>query len=210
MRLNRSHPEPVVDDVVRVSRAWYDRKARDYDRRTGSYARFPGLIDEIGRFADDLTPHTGPVLDLGCGTGRDTEFLHERGLPVVCADLSTAMLRATTARCQVPAVQLDMRALPFRTGTLVGAWVCASLLHLPRTGIPAVLDELHRVLCVGGRVAVSMRQPVEDEDGYQNGRWFTYIDSEDFVELLGANGFTRCVAEPSGRGNWYIAHATKP
>jgi ubiquinone/menaquinone biosynthesis C-methylase UbiE len=219
VRLNSSPGEPIADDVVRATRVWYDQEALGYDERTSSYDRFPGLIEEISRFAAGLTISTGPVLDLGCGTGRDTEFLLDKGFPVTSADISAAMLRATMIRCgraRVQPVQLDMRELPFRTNSLRGAWVCASLVHLPPSAVPIVLSELHRVTRTGGKVAISMKRKEGTREGawvraaHTHGRrWFTYVDSENFTRLLSESGFANCASTASGRGSWFIASATK-
>ena len=60
---------------------------------------------------------TGPVLELGVGTGRLAQPLVEAGLRVVGLDASAAMLAHCAARRAGPALQLvraDMAALPFR------------------------------------------------------------------------------------------------
>jgi SAM-dependent methyltransferase len=224
VHLNSPRTDTSVDEIVRATRSWYDREAGGYGERTSSYEPFPGLLDEISRFATGLAALSGPVLDLGCGTGRDTDFFQRNGLEVVAADLSTAMLLATTARCGragVRPVQLDMRQLPFGADVFRGVWICASLVHMPPAGIPGVLRELHRTVRTGGgQVAISMRNgnhrdkdtnaTVWATEPNTNGRrWFTYVDPADFEELLREHGFVDCRSVSSGRANWFITYGRK-
>jgi SAM-dependent methyltransferase len=100
----------------------------------------------------------GPVLELGCGSGRLTLSIAQNGIDIVGADLSGAMLdaaraKAVAAQIDVPFVQADMRhfdlARQFATILIPGN----SLLHL------LTIDELKQCLtCVrrhltpGGRL----------------------------------------------------------
>ncbi len=200
-------PRTCVDRIVRATQVWYDREARGYGERTWRFDQFPGLLAEISGFARGLTTLSGPVLDLGCGAGRDTEFLLDNGFDVVSADLSMAMLVATRNRCARSwPVQLDMRELPFRSDTFRGAWICASLVHMPPAGIPGVLTEVYRTVRDGGNVAISMRHGGHGGDG----RRFTRVDPAAFQRLLGEHGFVNCRSVSSGRGDWFITHGTKP
>lgn len=87
------------------------------------------------------------VLDLGCGPGRDLEFLAELGCRPVGLDLSAGML--AEARRRLPAAPLvlaDLRLTPFAAGCFDGIWACASLLHLRRADLPLSLVEAGRLL----------------------------------------------------------------
>src|SRR5215467_3779194 len=56
----------------------------------------------------------GPVLELGCGTGRVTRPLARAGIDVVGVDRSAAMLaRVSHPHFRIPLVRADIRALPF-------------------------------------------------------------------------------------------------
>ena len=66
----------------------------------------------------------GPVLELGCGTGRITLPLARAGVPVVGIDLSSPMLRRARLRLRrarlgvrVALVRGDIRRLPFTSDT---------------------------------------------------------------------------------------------
>jgi SAM-dependent methyltransferase len=107
------------------------------------------------------------VLDLGCGPGRDMRFLIDLGCQVVGLDLSTAMLSQARQRLPgAPLIQADLRYVPLATGTLDGAWACASLLHLPHAQLPAALAEVARLLRPGGVFYLAVK-------GGTGHRWLT-------------------------------------
>jgi SAM-dependent methyltransferase len=211
------HLTPAVDEVVALTRRWYDTDTAAYIERTAGYERFPGLPTEILRFAESLADVTGPVLDLGCGAGRDTEFLLGHGRDVVAGDISATMLRATADRygpARPRCVQFDLRRLPFMDRSFAGAWVCASLVHMPAQALGDCLAELYRTLRPRAVVAISMKagvgggwQPADIGDGQ---RWFTFVRPESFLASMAAQGFVGLSATWSGRGSWFIAHGGKP
>lgn len=108
--------------------------------------RFATERHRAGDPADDLTP--GPVVDLGCGPGW---YGPDLGPRVVAVDNAFAMLQL--ARDEAPhasLVQADLGALPFRRGSLGGAFANKSYVHLARADVPVALADLHRCLPVGG------------------------------------------------------------
>ncbi|MBM0227704.1 MULTISPECIES: class I SAM-dependent methyltransferase [Micromonospora] len=140
-----------MDEVTTRNRAAYDRIAEDFAARNPDVpVPYLTLADEFQRRAD------GPLLDLGCGPGRDLGFWAARGATTVGLDLSAAMLRAARARVRAPLVQADLLRLPFRAGAFGGVWCSASLLHLPKAAAPATLGGIRRVLRPGGPLLLSV------------------------------------------------------
>src|SRR6516225_9266940 len=106
----------------------------------------------------------GPVLELGCGTGRLTLPLAKAGIDLTGLDRSTRMLacarqkltRAISRRRQLSRtphfVRGDIRDLPFRTQcfsmVLAPYGVLQSLLD--DGDLAVVLESVHRVMAPGG------------------------------------------------------------
>ena len=83
----------VVSTIVGVQHG-YDRWAVIYDENVN-----PLQALEQPRFQDACGDVAGlTVLDLGCGTGRHTEWLASRGAIVTAVDFSEEML--SKARCK--------------------------------------------------------------------------------------------------------------
>jgi len=96
------------------------------------------------------------VLDVGCGTGKFAAALSERA-KVWGVDASPEMLEV--ARSRAPRVrfkQVSAEALPFKDGWFERAtmWLVVHLLERAR-----VFAEAHRVLGVGGRIAIATFDP---------------------------------------------------
>ncbi|MGH3718799.1 MAG: class I SAM-dependent methyltransferase [Pseudonocardiaceae bacterium] len=200
-----------MSDVRRTLRQLYDDEARGYAENTDSYEDFPGLKEDVDAFVAQLG-RPGLILDLGAGPGRDSRYFAARGFSVVAADFSLEMLRIGRS-AEVAHVQADMVHLPFRSNTFGGAWVCASLLHLPSRNHDQTLGELLRVLAPGGLAAVSMK--AGEGEGWIEGksikrrRWFTLVDPTEFVTTLASKGFMKTSWSWCNRGSWFIAQGAK-
>jgi SAM-dependent methyltransferase len=109
--------------------------ARRYERRRyGSFVRRMSLRLVVRAILRGLerVPRGGLVLDAPCGTGILTDALRARGLRVVAADISPAMLDVAHERGgTVGWVRADVEQPPFRAGTFDGAVCNRFLMHLP-------------------------------------------------------------------------------
>jgi len=137
---------------IDTTRASYDTAAADYHRILKDYMyQDPFELASLDRFAE-LVP-SGPVGDLGCGTGRVTGYLADRGLEVFGIDLSPGMVEV--ARQHYPELRFEVGSLfdlDLDDGELAGALAWYSLVHMPREDLPAVFAELYRVLRPGGHL----------------------------------------------------------
>jgi demethylmenaquinone methyltransferase/2-methoxy-6-polyprenyl-1,4-benzoquinol methylase len=100
-----------------------------------------------------LVSGSGPILDLGCGTGRLGERVVARST-VIGVDLSHAMLLSARSRLggRTRLVEASAYLLPFGDGAFAGAlsgFVLRNLDDLPRA-----FAELGRVLRPGGGIAM--------------------------------------------------------
>ena len=112
--------------------------ARRYERRRygGAIRRLNHRLLEraLGRALAGLAPGA-VVLDAPCGTGILAPFLARRGLRVIGADISPAMLAVARERDGgLGHVRADLEAPPLRPGS-VDAVVCTRfLMHVPAAG----------------------------------------------------------------------------
>jgi ubiquinone/menaquinone biosynthesis C-methylase UbiE len=118
----------------------------------------------------------GPVLELGCGTGRIALPLGRAGVPLVGIDRSAAMLARAHRRIArtrlgrpVRLVRGDIRALPFPPAAfsmvMAPYGVLQSLLREP--DLTATLAAVHRVLEPGGTFGVELVADLPSWDEYR-------------------------------------------
>ncbi|MBU7014100.1 MAG: class I SAM-dependent methyltransferase [Theionarchaea archaeon] len=120
----------------------YDRTAAFYDKRylAIQWEKYSIMMD---------SPLEGCILDLGCGTGLLSEYLHRR---LVGIDISFNML--DKARTREHVIQADMDFLPFRDVVFDAVVSFTSLQNLSDVG-PA-LKEVRRVLKRGSPFIVTL------------------------------------------------------
>ena len=192
----------------------YDNTRRYYDHQAQVFSECNWNIHldrALGAFAQRLVPGA-LVLDLGCGPGRDTVLLRERGLNVIGMDLSMGMLREARQRVGDGFACADMRRIPLPDACLVGVWLNAALLHLVRAEVPRTLRGIRRVMRAGGTLFVTVKQGDGEawETAPYHPRFFTYFQTRELVQLLAEAGFTVTdVQTLEGNGTtWIHALAT--
>ena len=122
------------------------------------YTRMFGSVDQVHPTDLDLLRRRltcGPIIDLGCGPGHLTAFLHGLGLEVHGVDLVPEFV--AHARETYPGITFDVGSLTglnCATGTLGGVLSWYSLIHTEPDELDTTLSEFRRVLRPGGIVIV--------------------------------------------------------
>ena len=174
--------------------AWYDDNAEFYQRQALRHIPVAQFNDFM-RFLPEKTQ----VLDIGCGTGRDTAELAKRGLDVVGLDLSSGMINlAKKTHPHLKFIQGNFLDLPFADNSFIGVWGLAALVHLESVAAAKkALAEFQRVLKPGGilflRVKANLKnnkfETVKDLQGAGE-RFFQYFTQAELKKYLQAAGFS--------------------
>ncbi len=136
----------------------------------------------------------GIILDVGCGTGRDTAVFKKHNFQTVGLDLTYEMLQKGKLNgVDTPLVQADIEALPIKHG-VDGIWASASLLHIPKQKIPTVLDGFYSLLNYEGILYATVKQGLGDEwkeISYKKKakRFFNYWQTNHWNDALENAGF---------------------
>lgn len=150
------------------------------------------------------------ILDLGCGSGRDSSAFQEQGYQVTAIDASPAMVRATselgvTAKvCEFQDINYDSE--------FDAIWACASLLHVPKTEIDDILKRMLKALKPGGISFICVKSG-NGEMIANDGRFFAYYQEDEFNELLKKNGWyvkDKYAKEDANGCNWLNFMVSKP
>lgn len=102
--------------------------------------------------------HGNSILDVGCGTGRDSREFVKLGFDVVGIDVSEDMLMF--ARKEAPKAtfyNVSMEKLKMND-EYNGVWVCSSLYHIPKKEVLSVLKALHTGLKKGGILFITVKE----------------------------------------------------
>jgi ubiquinone/menaquinone biosynthesis C-methylase UbiE len=133
---------------------FYDTTGDSYDRALYFLACDPLYAAEIRRLVAGRRLRR--ILDLGCGTGKQTVLLAPMAEEVWAIDISQASLAKAQARCEragqrnVRFCQQSIASLPAETGTVDAIFSYGDVISHIHDGYRAVFRECARVLVPGG------------------------------------------------------------
>ncbi len=149
-------------------------------------ARSPdGASRHLHDFLDRLTPGAR-VLELGCGSGRDSQAMLARGFDADATDGTPEIAAQASARLGRPVRVLRFDELD-AAEAYDAVWAHACLLHVPRAALPAVLGRVLRALRPGGLHFADFKGGgAEGRDGL--GRYYNYLTAAEVEAAYRASG----------------------
>lgn len=133
----------------------------------------------------EMLPAGGTILDLGCGSGRDSKAYKNAGFKVIAVDGSEALCKIAGEYIGQPVLCCKFQDLEIKE-QLDGVWACATLLHLDRDDVVLTMQRLTKSLKQGGIFYASFKYG--DFSGERNGRFFTDMTEDTFGEVLSKVG----------------------
>ncbi len=158
-----------------------------------------------------LSSCQGPTLDIGCGPGRLTAALSERGVPALGTDVSAVAVRLTI-EAGAPAIQRDV----FDPQPSEGMWRHALLAdgNIGIGGDPVrLLARVRELLCAGGSALVEVDPPGTglrrgqvrlSTSDTEDARWFdwAWLGADAVPETAGRAGLAVDWLRAAG-GRWF-------
>jgi ubiquinone/menaquinone biosynthesis C-methylase UbiE len=132
--------------------AVYDKIAKFYDYE---YKNTSALIDNFLK----LVKKNGKILDVGCGVGKDTNYIHSKGFDVIGIDLSEGMIEI--AKNNFPNIDfriMDLRKIDFPDNYFDALFVAFSLVHIPKSEIENILKNFYRMLKKEGMIYFAIQE----------------------------------------------------
>lgn len=128
------------------------------------------------------------ILDLGCGSGRDSAWFSSLGFQVTAVDGSEELCKRVKESYGIEATCMDFQDLSF-VEAFEGIWACASLLHVSKEALPGVLMKVSAALKPGGILYASFKYGSGER--VCDGRFFNNYTEQDLGGLLTReNGLT--------------------
>ena len=125
---------------------YYERYGNAYFEETVNLS----MEDILEEFAEYL-PENAEVLDLGCGSGRDTLWLEEAGFGVTMLMCRLAEIHTAHEVLHMTFDEMDFQEV------FDGIWACASLLHVPSDEMDGILEKVTAALKPGGYLYMSFQ-----------------------------------------------------
>jgi len=128
------------------------------------------------------------ILDLGCGSGRDSKYFIDHEYTVEAIDGSLELCRIASIFLGQPVKRLLFEDIEY-IEQFEAVWASASLLHVRKDVLPEILIKLCKALKPDGIIYMSFKYG--SFSGERNGRWFTDLTEQDLVEIIESTGCLR-------------------
>jgi len=173
------------DDLRNRLREAYDLKA--LDRENLSLQQWK--IEERGNFLATLQQKAKrSLLEIGAGSGKDAKYFQDRGMQVVCTDLSTEMARLSKQK-RLRVCLMDFTRLAFSPRSFDVVYALNCLLHVPKAELVDVLLGIRAILRPDGLFYMGVYggydfEGVWEDDGYEPRRFFAFYTDEHLQAVL--------------------------
>lgn len=159
---------------------YYDKNASEYYNLTFNMS----MEETIEEFLK-LIPADSAILDLGCGSGRDSLYFLEEGFDVTAIDGSRQMCELAEIEIGQDVVHHMMfDELEFED-VFDGVWACASLLHVKKTEINGIIDKISKSLVKDGVLYMSFKQG--EFEGMRDGRYYADYEVSEIRNIIKAH-----------------------
>ncbi|RKM60661.1 class I SAM-dependent methyltransferase [Butyrivibrio sp. CB08] len=167
----------------------FDNNVEYYNENADSF--FAGSVDANMSYArEKFTSHLpsgAKILDAGCGSGRDSKAFLNAGYDVEAFDASPEMCKRASEY-----TGLDVKNMRFEDMTYTkefdGIWASATLLHVPMTELPSILQKMNAALKPDGVIYASFKYG--DGTKMRGIRKFSDFNEKTIVPLFENAGFT--------------------
>ena len=126
-------------------------------------------------------PDKGYILDLGCGSGRDTKAFLNRGYRVDAIDGSKELCALASEYTGIEVKCMDFFEIDANE-KYDAIWACASLLHVEHDRLLGLIEKLRGAVKANGVFYMSFKSG--DFAGERDGRFFMDMTSEKFHKIF--------------------------
>ena len=132
-----------------------------------------------------LVPKGGKILDLGCGSGRDSMNFIKLGYEVTSVDGAKKLAKKASVLLGNEVIVSTFEELELKE-KFHGIWACASLLHIKREDLKIVLNNLYNNLDDKGVFYMSFKYGEKEYVDDKN-RYFNCFTDESIISFINEN-----------------------
>ena len=158
-----------------------------YNKNSEEYFNSTLNVDMTNTYKEflKLVPEGGKILDLGCGSGRDSMNFMKLGYEVTAVDGSKELAKKASALLGKEVIASTFEELELKE-KFHGIWACASLLHIKREDLKTVLNNLYNNLEDNGVFYMSFKYGEKEYVDDKN-RYFNCFTDESIIGFINEN-----------------------
>lgn len=155
---------------------YYNKNAADYIMRT-SAAEMHKVYSKFLKYL----PKSASILDLGCGSGRDSKYFLSKGFSVTAVDGSEeiAKLASKETGIEVQCIRFDQ--LNYKN-CFDAVWANASLLHVEKSKMHGILEKISKALKNNGILYSSFKYGTTERE--EDGKHYSDYTEKDIEDII--------------------------
>lgn len=135
-----------------------------------------------------LNEKKSTILDIGAGTGKDSEFFQKNDINVIAVDLSEEMIKICREK-SIESYELDFHNLRKIGKNFDAVWAMNSLLHVEKLNINLVLEEIKSILKPSGLFFMGVYggedfEGIWEKDIYNPPRFFSFYTDDNIQRVV--------------------------
>ncbi len=159
---------------------YYEKHGKEYAEST----KKADMSETCEIFLSYLDPEAR-ILDLGCGSGRDSRYFLDQGYRVTSVDGSVKLCAIASRETGQKVIPKTFDQINYRE-EFDAVWASASLLHVAKKDMQDIFGRVHRALTEGGIFYVSYKLGSGEYE--KDGRHFSNYTEEDLDTLFPEGG----------------------
>ena len=158
-----------------------------YNKNSEEYFNSTLNVDMTNTYKEflKLVPEGGKILDLGCGSGRDSMNFMKLGYEVTAVDGAKELAKKASVLLGKEVILSTFEELELKE-KFHGIWACASLLHIKREDLKIVLNNLYNNLEDNGVFYMSFKYGEKEYVDDKN-RYFNCFTDESIISFINEN-----------------------
>ncbi len=149
---------------------FYNNKADLYFSTTYNIC----MNDFYDEFEKYIMPKSS-ILDLGCGSGRDSKYFIQKGYAVDALDASSEMCKIAEKYIGKTVYNMKIEDIDYYE-KYDGIWACASLLHIQKAEMKLVLSKILRALKSDGILYASWKYG--EKEIVSEGKYYCFMNEK--------------------------------